>query len=54
MLALSALLPIIIGLVLVVIGVFAHDPEVRNIGIGFLGGGTTTGAVHATTPSRRL
>lgn len=52
MASLAALLPVIIGLVLVILGVFAKDPTVRDIGIGFLGGGATTGTVHATSARR--
>lgn len=46
MVTLASLLPVIVGLVLVVVGVIAHDQTVRDIGIGFLGGGTTTGIIQ--------
>lgn len=49
---LATLAPLVIGLVLVVVGVVAHDPTVRDVGIGFLGGGVTTGSVHATNTRR--
>lgn len=48
--SLPVLLPVVVGLVMVVLGVLAKDPTVRDIGIGFLGGGVTTGATARAVP----
>lgn len=49
---LEAYLPTLTGLVLVVIGVLSHDPDLKLVGIGFLGGGVTTGGVQHVKGSR--
>lgn len=50
--SLASYLPVVVGLVLVVVGVLAKDPTVRDVGIGFLGGGATAGGVERVQGSR--